>query len=246
VTAASVDGARLRAVIFDLDDTLVPQVAWLEGAWWAVVSAATLLDPGVDPQALHSALVAEASGGSARGQIIDRAVAAVGCVAPIPPLVKAFQDHRAPRFDAYPGALAVLRLLHRAVPLAVITDGNPPAQRAKLEASTVARWLDAVVCSDELGREHRKPDPVPFLRAIELLGAEPGETAFVGDRPTTDLVGAATVGLRTVRVRTGEYADDPNVVYPDADLPDIRAVGRWLWARVEGNRLAHQAEGAGQ
>lgn len=45
-----------------------------------------------------------------------------------------------------------------------------------------------------------KPDPKPFLVAMEKLGLPPQQCLFVGDRETTDILGARGVGMRTCMV----------------------------------------------
>ncbi|MBS2540236.1 HAD-IA family hydrolase, partial [Catenulispora sp. NF23] len=77
----------VEAVLCDLDDTLYPQAAWLEGAWRAVAAAGARR--GIDEAAFLDALRAEAALGSARGGIIDRALAAVGAAGLGPPAVGA-------------------------------------------------------------------------------------------------------------------------------------------------------------
>jgi FMN hydrolase / 5-amino-6-(5-phospho-D-ribitylamino)uracil phosphatase len=42
----------------------------------------------------------------------------------------------------------------------------------------------------------RKPDPAPFLAALERLGVEPGRTVHVGDHPPHDEAGARGAGMR--------------------------------------------------
>uniref|UniRef100_UPI0018922506 HAD family hydrolase n=1 Tax=Catenulispora pinisilvae TaxID=2705253 RepID=UPI0018922506 len=79
--------ADVEAVLCDLDDTLYPQSAWLEGAWRAVAAAGARR--GIDEAAFLGALRAEAALGSARGGIIDRALAAVGAVGLSPAAVGA-------------------------------------------------------------------------------------------------------------------------------------------------------------
>ncbi|MEZ0112742.1 HAD superfamily hydrolase (TIGR01509 family) [Catenulispora sp. EB89] len=66
----------IEAVLCDLDDTLYPQATWLDGAWRAV--AAEAARHGIDEPAFLAALQADSALGSARGGIIDRALAAVG------------------------------------------------------------------------------------------------------------------------------------------------------------------------
>ena len=214
---------RLRAVVFDLDDTLFPQAQWLAGAWKAVAAAASR--QGVDPGALEARLVEEAAAGSGRGGIIDRALASVpgGSGVSLAPLLEAFWNHRPEQLDAYPGVPEALEGLRHRARLGLVTDGEPRGQRAKMEAAGVSTVFDAVVLSDELGREHRKPDPAPFRAVLERLGVEADEAVFIGDRPDKDVAGPAGVGMWTVRVRTGEYADVPDVPKPWRSVPDVPA-----------------------
>jgi len=45
-----------------------------------------------------------------------------------------------------------------------------------------------------------KPDPQPFLAAIESLEIEPEEIVYVGDREDVDVEGAQAVGMKTIYV----------------------------------------------
>lgn len=202
--------AELRAVTVDLDDTLFPQSTWLAGAWAAVATAAV---PYGVPDLLPS-LLSIAAAGSDKGAIIDRALTEVGVDGSdfMFALVAAFSSWAPPTLDLYPGAReALVRLRSGGVTLAVITDGNPVIQRAKLRALGLFELVDHVVISDEIGgRATRKPSPAPFRRALELCGCSADEALHIGDRPAKDVAGAAAVGMRAVRVRTGEYFSAPD------------------------------------
>lgn len=204
---------RVEAVLFDLDDTLFPQESWLAGAWADVARAAA--PSGADGTALLAALLRIAAEGSARGGIVDRALLAVGAGhVPVGPLVDAFQAHDPGVLELYPGVASLLPRLRAAVPLGLVSDGDVDIQRGKLKALALEASFDVVVWSDELGRDRRKPSPAPFLRALELLGRPAARVVFVGDRPDKDVAGAQAVGMRAIRVRSGEYALDPDVVTP--------------------------------
>jgi putative hydrolase of the HAD superfamily len=80
--------------------------------------------------------------------------------------------------------------------------------------------------SDEVG--HYKPAPEIFEAALGALRAQPGEAVHVGDLRRTDVVGAAALGMRTVRYRGlndeseaegGEEADF--VLDSHHQLPDV-------------------------
>ena len=211
MSAATTNG--LVGVTVDLDDTLFPQAEWLAGAWAAVAAEGGRL--GLDPGALHRALLIVAAEGSDRGRVIDRALAKVEGAHPehVAGLVAAFAAHRPATLEPYPGAADALARLAAAVPVVCVTDGIPEVQRGKLVALGLDGLLLDVVVSDELGGRHlRKPHPAPFERALIVLGAVVGGGAprhavvHVGDRPGKDVAGAAAAGLRCVRVTTGEYA----------------------------------------
>ena len=122
------------------------------------------------------------------------------------------------------------------MPLGLVTDGDPAGQQAKLDALDLAPYFTTVVLSDELGRAHRKPDPLPFQVALRDLDVRPTRAIYIGDRPSKDVAGAAAAGLAAVRVRTGEWhdePDDPRAWASVATLEDAgRLVSRSLRSRV--------------
>lgn len=61
-----------------------------------------------------------------------------------------------------------------------------------------------------------KPEPLLYEIALQRLAAEPAQTLMIGDRPDTDIAGAARIGLQTALVRTGRFG--PAERYP-AELP---------------------------
>jgi putative hydrolase of the HAD superfamily len=200
----------IAAVLFDLDDTLYDQRQWLDGAWKAVAVRAGEWGA-ADPAALEAALRAAADDGTDRGGIIDNALVAVQARGvPVAPLVATFRAHQPARLDPYPGVAAALRTLADRVPLGLISDGDPVVQRAKLGALDLEPYFTTVVFSDEYGRAHRKPDRLPFQVALGALGVDPGDAVYVGDRPAKDIAGPAAVGMPAIRVRTGEWRDQPD------------------------------------
>jgi putative hydrolase of the HAD superfamily len=228
----------IGAVLFDLDDTLYPQATWLDGAWDAVAARAT--EMGVREAPFADALRTIAAQGTDQGRIIDRALAWCGAPdVPVAPLVEAFRSYAPEQLEPYPGVREGLAKLARRVPLGIVTDGDPLVQHAKLRALGFDTMV--VVCSDELGREHRKPDPAPFERALEALGVDATEAVFVGDRPEKDVAGAIAVGMRAVRVRTGEYAARPDDPTPWASVANTANAIALLCAE----HSARHAQGAG-
>ncbi len=72
-----------------------------------------------------------------------------------------------------------------------------------------------------------KPEPTMLLIGCERLGASPTDTAIIGDRLDTDIIGGQRAGLQTLLVLTGvsSLADvERSDVKPDAIFPDLTAL----------------------
>ena len=201
----------IHAVLFDLDDTLYAQSDWLSGAWESVAAAAP---PDVDSATLLVELRAIAAEGSAKGGIIDRALDRVAPGTYAAPLVAAFKAHRSDRLELYPGVRDRLEQLRRYVPIGLVTDGDPVLQRDKVRALDLTNAFDVLTYSDVFGRSCRKPHPLPFETTLGHLEVSAKDAVMVGDRPSKDIDGASRLGMRAIRVLTGEYAADPDQVVP--------------------------------
>jgi len=108
-----------------------------------------------------------------------------------------FEPAAHPLYEDVPGTLTRLKALGVAV--AVVSDIH-----FDLRPEFAWLGLDAMVDYFALSFEHgiEKPDPRIFLRAVEALGIEPGETLMVGDRPGRD-GGAVDAGITTLLLPAG-------------------------------------------
>jgi HAD superfamily hydrolase (TIGR01509 family) len=114
-----------------------------------------------------------------------------------------------------PALLAALRDL--GLGLAVVANSWPePARlvRRELEELGIARLVDAIVLSGEVGV--RKPGAAIFERALAELGVEATAALFVGDRLEDDVAGAAALGMTTVQALW--FRADEAVAGPEPDF----------------------------
>lgn len=107
-----------------------------------------------------------------------------------------FGVERRARHELLPGATDVLDELSNRHRLALVTNGAACLQREKLRASGLADHFEAVIVSEDLGSG--KPDPAPFIAALEALGADPSDAWMIGDSLERDVHGALAAGLRAV------------------------------------------------
>jgi putative hydrolase of the HAD superfamily len=96
--------------------------------------------------------------------------------------------------DALP---VLLGLERRGVKTGIVSNtpwGSPGrVWRSELARHELLNAVDAVVFCQDVG--WRKPHPTPFRRALELIGVAAKDAAFVGDNPVWDVEGAESAGL---------------------------------------------------
>jgi pyrophosphatase PpaX len=122
-------------------------------------------------------------------------------------MMRTYQEHNAAHHDAlvreYPGVRdAVLALRERGARLGVVTSKKRDSSGRGLARCRFDGVFDVVITADDV--ERHKPDPYPVQRALELSGAEPPETVFVGDSPH-DLVAGRGAGVATAAVLWGPF-----------------------------------------
>lgn len=101
-------------------------------------------------------------------------------------------------------AVMVLEALADRYKLGLITNGRSRGQNAKIDGAGIRRFFDAIKISEEEGV--KKPSPVIFERCLEQLGVPPAQAVYVGDHPEKDVVAAQRLGLKGIWVRSRNYA----------------------------------------
>lgn len=81
---------------------------------------------------------------------------------------------------------------------ALLTNGPPSVQRPKVVAFRLEDRLDAIAISGETG--HWKPDAEAFRNVLRLVGAQAEETLMVGDSVEFDIEPARGLGMATCLV----------------------------------------------
>lgn len=108
-------------------------------------------------------------------------------------------------YDDVPGALDALKGRAR---LGIVTNGGTAFQRRKYGRLGLDRWFDSFTTSESAASS--KPDRGIFLTACRSLGVEPKDAVMVGDRLDRDVVGALGAGLGAVWLdRSGTEAVMP-------------------------------------
>jgi len=216
----------IKAVVFDLDNTLVDFMSMkrraIDAAIDAMVDAGLELQPleireridviykerGIEYQQVFDDLIYNIF------QKIDHRVLASGIIA--------YRRAREAALKPYPHVTATLMMLiRRGVKLAILTDA--PSREAWLRLCYINfhHFFDVAVTFDDTGE--RKPSEKPFRMALDKLGVKPGEALMVGDWPERDIVGAKAVGMQTAFALYGNVTGfaDHGADYELKDISDL-------------------------
>jgi putative hydrolase of the HAD superfamily len=206
-----------RAILFDLDDTIISAYGQRDAVWAAVCArfAADLV-----PHRPHevAAAVCAASDAiwndpvqhkawrgrllEARRHIVVSALAQLAGAAPADPsladtLAATFTAQREAAMHVFPGARETLdRLKALGVRLALVTNGAAEAQRGKLERFALERHFDHIQIEGEHG--FGKPEERAYTHAMAALGVAPHETWMVGDNLEWEVVAPQRLGIHAI------------------------------------------------
>ncbi|MFC5531887.1 HAD family hydrolase [Cohnella yongneupensis] len=111
----------------------------------------------------------------------------------------------------YDETFAVLDELRKDYKLLLLTNGSPDLQQEKLDGMpTLIPYFDAIVISGDFGEG--KPSPRLFAHATERIGITAEEGVMVGDKLTTDILGANRVGMTSIWINRHEATRNDEIV----------------------------------
>src|SRR5205807_1815583 len=206
MTAA--DFSSVRALIFDLDGTLIDSKQDLirsVNAMLVEMGHKTLPEDTISGYIGHGApvLISRALGNGATEEERERALKF---------FLAHYEEHKLDSTRAYAGVAEALEGL-REFPMAVLTNKPVRVSRRILEGLGLAKYFRAVYGGNSF--ETKKPDPLGARKILEELSTAPAEAVMVGDSEV-DVQTARNAGTLAVAVNYG-FGTHDRAVYP-ADI----------------------------
>lgn len=218
----------IKAVIFDLDNTLVDFLKMKMAACNAAVDAmadAGLKVPrkralaglfrlyrevGIENQTIFQKFLRMETGR------VDYRILAYAIVA--------YRKVKEGFLYPYPGAKETLiHLKQMGLKLAIVSDAPRLQAWTRLASMRLDDFFDVVVALEDTGKA--KPSRLPFRAALRELKVKPSECLMVGDNPPKDVLGAKKLGMRTCLAKYGLTYRAARVK-PDFTIRDIRGLSR--------------------
>ena len=210
-----IEQKKIRAVIFDLDDTLIDRCTMF---WnWAVdfmqqhteLSDASILD-------VVSRLAAfERRGATPRVEVFrffESEAEKHRAAFSLAQIQRSYLEDYYRYTVVFDDTLETLAALKEAgYPLGIITNGHKELQGQKIARAGLAALMTVILISEAVG--FAKPDKRIFHLAAEQLGYAPSECLYVGDRFEWDVEGPLSAGMHACFYRRN-IAEDEQRSFP--------------------------------
>jgi HAD superfamily hydrolase (TIGR01662 family) len=255
----------LKAVLFDLDQTLIDwdhvEQPWEEYQYQRILGVFEFVKENLhalkNPDRFFETYLGELAGAWQHGSLTLRAPDVTAILAEtlkasgVPEdrldmdgVMKAY-DWQPPAGErAYPDALDVLPQLHaHGVEMGVVTNSAHPMIYRDRELSAIGLLEMFPRCRlSAVDVGYLKPHRSIFQRALDMLGVQADETAFVGDNLAADIAGAKNAGLYAVWRANAhprlEDADEDDII-PDGTIDTLHDLLPLLDGRYPGWRNGH-------
>jgi FMN hydrolase / 5-amino-6-(5-phospho-D-ribitylamino)uracil phosphatase len=229
----------IKAVLFDLDDTLWPIVPvikraenllydWLKAHAPAVTELVTIESMRERRQQLMATdPVYQLDFRILRHTVLTEAFRDAGLDVGLVDQAMAVFSKARNEVTPFEDVLPTLENLQGRVILGSVSNGV-----ADLNAIGIAHYFQTSVAAHRVG--YAKPDAAIFLAACKALGVAPQEALYVGDDPLLDVEGAQKAGLRAAWINRTELEPVrmlPSHVQPDAIFGNLYELDRWLAGR---------------
>jgi putative hydrolase of the HAD superfamily len=203
-----------KAVLLDLDDTILDDTSAVDTCWKEACAAHRVDFAGLDPAELYKAIKEKGQWywgdperhrlgrldlEAARAEVVRLALADldVDAAGVAEKIAGTYSRSRDVRMRPLPDATDTVRWLRKCgCRLALLTNGSGAAQRRKIDRFDLAGLFDCILIEGEAG--FGKPDERIYRRALETLAVAPEQAWMVGDTLEFDVAAPQRLGLFTV------------------------------------------------
>jgi putative hydrolase of the HAD superfamily len=188
----------IKAVVFDMDDTLFNETDYVLSGFLAVDK---WLEETIGLIGFYHHAVERFNNGE-RKYIFNQVLESLNVRYNqyfISQLIDVYRNHK-PIISLLEDAKYILNNLQDSIKVGLITDGYLSSQKQKFDALGIRERFDTVIFTDELGRENWKPNPLPYEHACLKLQCLPSECVYIGDNVNKDFITAKKLGWLTVHI----------------------------------------------
>lgn len=196
----------IKAVLFDLDNTLIDFLTMKQRCTSAAISA--MIDAGLNMRykpaynkmfkmyreyGIENQNIFEMFLKKATGKVDFKILSAA---------IVAYRKVKSGQLVTYPHVRSTLmKLKGQGLKLGVVSDAPRLQAWLRLTEMNLVEFFDVVLGYEDTGQ--LKPSAAPFKKALRKMKLKADEVVFVGDNPSRDILGARKVGMKTVLAKYG-------------------------------------------
>lgn len=211
----------MKAVFFDLDCTLYDVRQYNLGAF-KEISGYLSKKYNLRPQNVYKKL-AHLWGKKTSGfpRLFDDLLDIFGLERELKKVIRLFNNYKG-KLKPYPDTTPILKELKKKnYKLGIITDGDIERQKRKIKLLGIKFFFDVIIYAKAI---EPKPSEKPFLAAAGQLNMNPKNVFYVADNPLIDFEGAKKIGMKTIRLKRGEFKKSPKNKYIDLEIKKFNQI----------------------
>jgi len=134
--------------------------------------------------------------------------------------IVAYRKARSGFLEPYPGThYVLLKLKDKGTKLGILTDAPKLKAWIRLASMKLSNFFDVVITLEDTKKQ--KPSKEPFKVILQKLRLKPEECLMVGDRPERDIKGAKRLGIKTCFAKYGNPAEKAKADYSIDDIREL-------------------------
>ncbi|WP_276357668.1 HAD family hydrolase [Cohnella caldifontis] len=118
------------------------------------------------------------------------------------------------------GAIEMIQHVKASYKVGLITNGRTFIQHGKIDQLGIRNRFDLILVSEEVGI--KKPHSGIFEIALERLDLTADQCVYIGDHPVNDIEGAGKAGMNTIWLEVNQPWKDEITIEPDYRIKSLR------------------------
>jgi putative hydrolase of the HAD superfamily len=189
-------------LIFDLDDTLYPEIEFVKSGFFAVAKELNNLYSFPIMKTYNFMLKVLKDKG--RGFVFNDLLEFYGKFSKqnVNHCLKVYRHHK-PNISLNPNVYSLLSYFSNNK--YIVTDGHKIVQKNKVDALEISSYFKHIFITHRYGKENSKPSIYCFDLIRKRENCNWSEMCYIGDNPNKDFVNLKPLGVHTIRIKTEIY-----------------------------------------